>query len=75
MQALVTKRPEVRKILMEDEWNYMGGSRKAPLLKLVIDIDEGVWKEAVAAVLSACLVNADSVPQSILEYVTERVMD
>jgi len=75
MQALVDKRGEMGKILMEDEWNYMGGSREAPLLKLVIDIDEGVRKEAVAAVLSACLNNAESVPHSILECVAERVMD
>jgi hypothetical protein len=75
MQALVTKRPEMGKILMEDEWNYMGGSREAPLLKLVIDPDEGVRKDAVSAVLSACLLNSDAVPHAIVEYVAERIMD
>ena len=75
MQALVTKRPEMGKILMEDEWNYMGGSREAPMLKLVIDPDEGVRKDAVSAVLSSCLLNSDSVPHTIVELVAERVMD
>ena len=75
MHALVTKRQEMGKILMHDDWNYMGASREAPLLTLVIDPDEGVRREAVAAVLSSCLVNADAVPQGIIEVVAERVLD
>ena len=75
MQALVGKRPEMGKVLMQDEWNFQGGSREAPMLRLVIDMDEGVRKEAVSAVLSACLANSDSVPQGIVENVAERVMD
>ena len=75
MQALVTKRPEMGKVLMEDEWNYMGGSREAPLSKLVIDMDEGVRKDAVSAILSVCLINSEAVPQAVLESVAERVLD
>lgn len=75
MQALVTKRPEMGKLLMEDDWNYMGGSREAPLRQLVIDPDEGVRKEAVSAVLSACLVNSDSAPHGIVAFVADRVVD
>eukprot|EP00802_Teleaulax_amphioxeia_P001810 Tamp_01812.p1 GENE.Tamp_01812~~Tamp_01812.p1 ORF type:complete len:1494 (+),score=242.23 Tamp_01812:44-4483(+) len=45
------------------------------LLKLVIDPDEGVRKDAVSAVLSACLLNSDSVPHTIVENVSERVLD
>ena len=75
MQALVTKRPDMGKLLMEDDWTYMGGSREAPLLKLVADPDESVRKEAVYAVFSACLADSDSTPQGILECVAERILD
>jgi hypothetical protein len=67
MQALVSKRPELGPVFMEEHWMALSESRDAPLRSLLLDTDERVRKDAVEAVVDLCAQNSDMVTTSLLQ--------
>ncbi len=67
MQALVSKRPELSSVFMEESWMAQSETRDAPLRALLLDSDERVRKDAVEAVVDLCAQNSDVVPTSMLQ--------
>lgn len=67
MHALVSRRPELGGVFMEESWVAHGETREAPLRALLLDADERVRKDALEAVTEVCSQNADTVPARLLE--------
>ncbi|KAJ1482123.1 armadillo-type protein [Baffinella frigidus] len=75
MHHLILKRPELAPGFIQESYIVAGEDREAPFMRLIIDGDEGVRKQAIISGVDICLHHAEAVPLAFLEQVGGRVRD
>jgi hypothetical protein len=75
IQHLVLKRPELAAGFLQEPYIVNGEEREAPMIRLVIDHEESVRKQAVLAGVDICLHHGEVVNLAFLEHIGGRVRD